>query len=132
MFACSACARASAAAVRADPSVLAVLPSSPPVATHALWTPFVERLSRGTGHDFRLRVYDRMSEFEKDITQGTPDFLFSSPLQAMVAHKTQGYLPLVRGSRLVSAAIFVREDSPIRTVDDLAGKKIAYVGSKTL
>lgn len=125
------CAPAAKAAQVKGRYVLAVLPSAPPVDTHTLWTPFVERLARDAGLDLRLKVYEKMADFERDLSRGAPDFLFSSPLQAVVAHQAQGYLPLVRGSRLVSAGIFVRTDSPIATVDDLAGKKIAFVGNKS-
>jgi len=112
--------------------VFGVLPSAPPVDTHTLWAPFIERLSREAGIGIRLKVYEKMSAFEQDLSAGVPDFIFASPLQAVVAHEAQGYLPLVRGSRLVSAEIFVRNDSPIKTVDDLAGKKIAFAGNKSL
>ena len=107
-----------------------VMPLAPPVAMHTLWVPFIERLSRDTGLDFRLKVYDKMSDFEQDISRGGPDFIFANPLQAVVAHEAQGYVPLVRGSRRVSVELFVRRDSPIRTVDDLANRKIALVGNK--
>jgi ABC-type phosphate/phosphonate transport system substrate-binding protein len=117
---------------RGAPLVFAVLPSAPPVAMHTLWFPLVARLSRETGLDLRLKVYDTMAEFEADISRGGPDFLFSSPLQAVVAHATQGYVPLVRGSTPVAVEVFVRADSPILSPGDLAGKTIAFVGSKNL
>jgi phosphonate transport system substrate-binding protein len=119
-------------AAETGPFTLAVPPAAPPVVTHTLWTPFVERLGRETGLSFRLTVYEKMSDFERAISLGTPDFLLASPLQAVVAHEAQGYVPLVRGGALVSAEVFVRWDSPIRTVDDLAQRRIAFVGSKSL
>jgi ABC-type nitrate/sulfonate/bicarbonate transport system substrate-binding protein len=38
----------------------------------------------------------------------------------------------VRGSTQLSGVIFVRRDSPIRTVRDLEGKEVAFVGAKNL
>lgn len=111
---------------------LAIMPSSPPVTIHSQWTPFVERLSGETGLKFRLKLYDRMAQFERDIWSGGPDFIFSSPIQTIVAHQTYGYSPLVRGGKNVSIGLFVRKDSPIRSVDELAGKKISFVGNKNL
>lgn len=99
---------------------------------YTLWAPFVDRLSRDIGIPLRLKVYEKMSDFERDIMQGISDFLFASPFQAVVAHEAQGYAPLVRGSRPVSAKLFVRKDSPIMTAEDLSGKKIAFVGNKNL
>lgn len=111
---------------------LAVIPSAPPITLHKQWTPFIERLSRETGLEFRLKMYSRMAEFERDIWSGSPDFIFSSPIQEVVAHKAYGYLPLLRGGRMVAIGLYVRHDSPVRSIDDLAGKKISFVGNKNL
>jgi len=112
--------------------IFAVMPSAPPVTMHTRWAPFVERLRRDTGLDFRLTVYEQMPEFEMDISKGAPDFLFANPLQEVVAHEAQGYIPLVRGGGLIAAELFVRRDSSIMSVNDLLGKKIALVGNKNL
>jgi len=111
---------------------IAVIPSAPPVTLHKQWTPLVERLSRETGLTFRLKMYERMAEFERDIWSGVPDFIFSSPIQAVVARKTNGYTPLVRGGKDIAVGLFVRKDSPIKTIDDLTGKTISFVGNKNL
>lgn len=112
---------------------LGVVPSAPPVVTHTLWAPFVERLARDTGLDFQLKVYEKMADFERDlVSPEAPDFIFANSLQIVVAHQAEGYIPLVRGGGLVWAEVFVRRDSPVRTAGDLAGKRIAFVGSKNL
>jgi phosphonate transport system substrate-binding protein len=111
---------------------IAVIPSSPPVALHRQWTPFVEFLSRETGLEFRLKLYERMAEFERDIWSGTPDFIFSSPIQTVVARQENGYVPLVRGGKEIAVGLFVRKDSPFRSINDLAGKTISFVGNKNL
>jgi phosphonate transport system substrate-binding protein len=112
---------------------LGIVPSAPPVTTYTLWAPFVERLSRETGLDFRLKVYEKMADFELDIIAPEgPDFIFVNSLQIVVAHQAQGYIPLVRGGGKVWAELFVRRDSPVKTVADLAGKRVAFVGSKNL
>lgn len=112
--------------------ILAVVPAAPPVAMHALWLPFADRLSRMTGLEFRLKHYEKMAEFERDIWSGVPDLMFSSPIQLSVAHRTSGYLPLVRARQPVAIGLFVRKDAPIRGIDDLQGKKISFVGNKNL
>ncbi|HEX8964037.1 MAG TPA: phosphate/phosphite/phosphonate ABC transporter substrate-binding protein [Rhodocyclaceae bacterium] len=121
-------------AAAADRAVytLAILPSQPAVTMNALWSPFVERLSKATGLEFRLKHYERTAEFERDIWSGMPDFIFSSPIQAVVAHVSSGYVPLVHARKPVSVGLYVREDSPIRSVDDLVGKKISFVGNKNV
>lgn len=112
---------------------LAVVPSFPPVTTYQQWTPLAERLTKETGLGFRLKLYETMGDFERDIVSPqAPDFIFANALQAVVAHQEQGYLPLVRGSGHVWVELFVPKDSPCQSVDDLAGKRIAFVGNKNL
>lgn len=111
---------------------LAILPSAPAATMNGLWTPFVKRLSKSTGLEFRLKHYQTMDEFERDVASGAPDFTFSSPIQAAAAHVANGYVPLVRARKPVAIGLFVRSDSPIRRVEDLAGRKISFVGNKNI
>ena len=62
-------------------------------------SPFVERLSRETGLDFKLKVYEKMSDFEDDMNQEAPDLIFSNPIQAAHAFKVHGYFPLCAAAR---------------------------------
>lgn len=119
-------------AAQNQPYTIAVIPSAPPVTLHKQWTPFVERLSRETGLEFRLKMYEKMAEFERDIWGGAPDIIFASPIQTVVAHKEHGYVPLVRGGKEIAIGLFVRKDSPIKSIDDLSGKNISFVGNKNL
>ncbi|MDD2900742.1 MAG: phosphate/phosphite/phosphonate ABC transporter substrate-binding protein [Desulfuromonadaceae bacterium] len=111
---------------------IAVIPSAPPVTLHRQWIPFVDRLTRETGFEFQLKMYERMADFERDIWSGTPDFIFASPIQTVVAHKANGYVPLVRGGKQISVGLFVRKDSPFKNISDLKGKTISFVGNKNL
>ena len=104
------------APAHASPSpryVIGVVPSYPPLTTHAAWSPFVERLSRETGLEITLKVYENMPDFEAAFASGATDFIFANPVQAMQAHKMQGYTPLVRANRLgVTDARFTCLPSP--------------------
>jgi len=111
---------------------ISVIPSAPPVALHRLWAPFVEHLTRETGLEFQLKMYEKMAEFERDIWGGAPDFIFSSPIQTVVARNANGYVPLVRGGKQIAVGLFVRTDSPYKTLNDLTGKSISFVGNKNL
>jgi phosphonate transport system substrate-binding protein len=111
---------------------VAVLPGAPPAVVSKRWTPVLERLARDTGIGFKLRLFDQMPEFEREIWSGGPDFIFASPVQTVVAHQGAGYMPLVRNSALVDIKLYVRQDSPVRKVDDLTGKNISFVGNKNI
>jgi phosphonate transport system substrate-binding protein len=116
----------------ADVYTIAVQPSAPPVTVHKNWTPYIERLSKATGLEFRLKLYDRTAEFERDIWTGVPDFIFSSPIQEVVARESNGYIPLVRSGKMVTLGLFVRSDSPIKSLEQLQGKKVSFVGNKAI
>jgi phosphonate transport system substrate-binding protein len=110
------------------PFVIAVLPQAPPLAMHESWNPFVERLAVRAGLPLRLKLYDDMSEFERDFLAGVPDLIFAHPAMMVDAHLRQGYVPLVRDRRPLSALLFVRKDAPFERLRDLEGKAIAFVG----
>jgi phosphonate transport system substrate-binding protein len=110
----------------------AVPPLKPLLTTHANWSPFVEQLGRETGLDFELKLYETMDEFEEDIARGRPDFAFLHSVQVVAAKTAQGYIPIVRNSRPVAGSFVVRKDSPIKSVRDLEGKTVAFVGEKNL
>lgn len=108
-----------------------VIPQAPPVAMFEKWGPLLERLSARSGATLRAKLYEDMGAFEADFQTGGPDFLFAHPVMATVAHRTQGYIPLVRDRRELSGWIFVRRDSPYQSIADLEGKRIAFVGDRS-
>lgn len=112
--------------------VFAVLPQQPPASMHALWIPLVERLERELGITIRLKLYDSMSRFEDGLKRGAGDFIFSTPPQMVIARSSQKYIPLVRGNRELAGVLFVRKDSPIKSVADLKATEIAFVGERNL
>lgn len=106
---------------------LAVIPRSPPAQTHRDWVPLTERLSRAVGARLVVRVYGDISDFESELVRGIPDFAFLNPYQQVVVGRRQGYRPLVReGRTMLTGILVVRHDSPIRTVEDLRGKTLAF------
>jgi phosphonate transport system substrate-binding protein len=111
---------------------LAVLPSVAPSLTRAQWEPFVERLSRETGLRFALRTYRRFADFEDDFSKGVPDLIFAHSVLMVEARRVKGYIPLVRGGQGLSALVFVRKDSPVKSIKDLSGGSIALVGAKNV
>jgi phosphonate transport system substrate-binding protein len=120
------------AAAGGEVYTLAVLPGAPPVAMSKRWTPVIERVTQETGIEFRLKLFDRMAEFEREIWSGAPDFIYASPIQTVVAHQGAGYIPLVRTGTLADIRLYVRQDSPYRNVADLNGQTISFVGNKNI
>lgn len=112
--------------------VFAVLPQQPPASMHALWIPLVERLERELGITIRLKLYDSMSRFEEGLKRGDGDFIFSTPPQMVIARSSQKYIPLVRGKRELAGVLFVRKDSPVKSVAELKDTEVAFVGERNL
>lgn len=116
----------------AEPFTLAVVPQQPAVTMYTNWIPLVEVLSRETGLPLKLKVFERMDDFEAAFLTGRPDFLYASPTQIVLARRAQGYIPLARGGRQIRATLFVRKDSSFREAEDLQGRLIGFVGNRNL
>jgi phosphonate transport system substrate-binding protein len=117
-------------AVAESPLLFGVIPQKPPVEMHRQWAPFVDRLSKDAGVPIRLKVYDSMSDFERDCEEGRPDLIYSHPAMLAAWKMSRGYLPLVRDSRKLSGILFVRKDARIRSAAELADRRIAFVGNR--
>jgi len=106
---------------------VAVVPQLNPETTHRNWAPFVRRVGELTGHTFQLRVYRTFDEFETDIVNGVPEFVYLNPYHQLTAHKAQGYVPIVRDSSVKLAGVLVtRSDSPIKSVRELNGRELGF------
>ena len=91
------------------------------------WKPVVERIAQDAGIKIQLQLYPSIPQFESAFLAGSPDFVYLNPYHQVMAKRAQGYIPLVRdGSSLLTGVLVVRRDSPIHTVQDLDGKKIAF------
>ena len=113
--------------VQAREYLLAVVPQLSPSATYRGWSPFAERVGREAGITLRIRVYRTFDEFEADLANGLPDLVYLNPYQEIRAHRTQGYIPLVRdGSYRLSGVLVVRQDSPLQSVRDLNGQTVGF------
>ena len=104
-----------------------VVPQLTPGALQANWAPLLEQLGRQTGLCFELRIAPTIPDFEDALLAGEPDFAFVNPYHEVMARKAQGYLPLlVDGKERLSGILTVRADSPIRSLQELDGKTLAF------
>ena len=113
--------------------IIAVVPQFSSIQTNRDWAPLLSRLEQATGYHFQLRVYEQISIFEADVSQGIPDLAFMNPYQLLIARQARGYRPLVRDSSAnLEGILVVRRDSPIKTLGDLNGKTIAFPSPNAL
>jgi phosphonate transport system substrate-binding protein len=109
----------------------AVVPQGPPEKMRALWLPLLARLSAATGIPLELQVHAKVEDFQADLAAGKIDLAHANPVQAIHAHRAEGYRPFVRDDTILRGIFFVAADSPYRTVDSLAGQEVAFVAPWT-
>lgn len=90
------------------------------------WKPLLDRISAQTGLKLNLRFYPSIPDFETAFLAGEPDFAFMNPYHVVMAHRAQGYIPLVADKKPLSGILVVAAQGPIAQIQDLDGKKIAF------
>lgn len=91
----------------------------------SIWQPIVDTLEQKTGLKFDLVTSLSVSDYESDVLKGQYDFIYLNPYMMPVVGQSPGYLPLVRDSEALHGILVVRNDSPLRKVEDLRGKTLA-------
>ncbi|MEJ2608657.1 MAG: phosphate/phosphite/phosphonate ABC transporter substrate-binding protein [Candidatus Thiodiazotropha sp.] len=98
-----------------------------------IWRPILNELERRTGLTFNLKGSSKIPVFEHKYIEGAYDFAYMNPYHMLKAHDSQGYLPLVRdGGRMLKGILVVSKDSPIKSVQELAGKHVAFPAPNAL
>lgn len=98
-----------------------------------IWRPILDELEHRTGFTFKLVGSPKIPVFEKKLRQGDYDFAYMNPYHLLLAHDAQGYVPLVRdGGRMLKGILVVPKESPIQSVKELAGKRIAFPSPNAL
>jgi phosphonate transport system substrate-binding protein len=126
---CLALALGLPATARAQPRSswsLAVVPQFPLVEIHRDWNPLLERLERDSGIRLELKSAATIPKFEAEVLAGQADFAYLNPYHQVMAHRAQGYVPMVRDSQPLSGILVVRKDDPIRSVQELDGREIGF------
>ena len=104
-----------------------IVPQLPPVVMQQAWGPLLKRLSQETGYHFVLDIPPSIPAFEALLLKGIPDFVFTNPYLIVATHKRQNYIPLVRSdAMLLQGYLVVRKDSPIKSIQELKGKAMAF------
>jgi len=99
------------------------------------YLPFLNYLEQKTGYRFKLRFTPRDGKIVDDLGKGIIQFAAIGAVSYIQAADKYNVKPLVRGLNIENKAeyqsmIIVRSNSPIRKLDDLRGKRLAF-GSRT-
>jgi len=100
---------------------------------YKIWRPILDKLEAATGLHFTLRGSPSIPAFESEFIAGAFDFAYMNPYHISPARNRQGYIPLVRDvGRRLQGILVVRKDSPIRSVQQLAGRVVAFPSPNAL
>ncbi len=118
----------SCAGVRADEGTYSfgVLNQQSPALTAARWNPILRYLAGKTGLAFQLHMGKTVQETDAMMGRGEFDFMFTNH-NFQSEYLGVGYKVFARwGGEPIHGVIAVAEDSPLRHLDDLAGKTVAF------
>lgn len=99
-----------------------------------MYVPLLNYLERTTGYKFRLRVFPQDVDIAREISQGQVQFAIIGPLSSLQTEK-YGAKSLVigitdNGTFSYRAMIVTQPGSPIKSIQDLRGRTLAF-GSRT-
>lgn len=98
-----------------------------------IWNPIINEIEKNTGYKFKLIGSPTIPDFEREFNAGRFDFAYMNPYHILLAEKNQGYIPLVRDNgRKLHGILVMRNDSNIKSVKDLDGKKVAFPAPNAL
>lgn len=91
--------------------------------------PLVKYLAHATGHPVELQLSSSLDDAVKSLTSGQTDVAYLTPVAFIKARQASGVRALVKPLTLGKASfnlmIVVQQDSPIKLVSELAGKRFA-------
>jgi len=98
-----------------------------------IWTPILKEIKKETGISLRFLGAKDIPTFEKRLNEGAYDFAYMNPYHLIVANRSQGYSPLLKDNmKKLYGIVVVRKDSPIKSVSELNGKRVAYPAPNAL
>lgn len=99
----------------------------------SIWSPILKRVEDIAGVKFKLTGSPNIPKFEKQFLAGDFDFAYMNPYHLIIANNSQGYTPFLKDTgRKLFGIIVVRKDSPIQSIKELNGKKIAFPAPNAL
>lgn len=107
-----------------------------PAVMHKRLTPLTKYLSKVLNRPVSLKLSPNMGAAIKDAADGTVDLAYLTPVAYLKAHEKGGAeliaKTVTKGKASFKLMVVVREDSPIKTVQDLVGKSFAFGDEKAL
>lgn len=94
---------------------------------YSSWAPILDKVGLDTQQCFEIKIPATIPDFENAVLSGQADYAFMNPYHAVMAHRAQGYIPLIADdSKKLDGIIVVRKDSPIKNITELNNQKMAF------
>jgi len=94
--------------------------------TYTQWSPVLDRVGKSAELCFDLIVPATIPQFETDLANGRPDFVFMNPYHVVMKWREHQYVPLVASSEPIFGVLTVKKDSKYIALKDLSYGKIAF------
>lgn len=115
-----------------DPLVLGIFPRRNAKETIKLFQPITDYLSQQLGRRVQLVTGKNFESFWQDVIDKRFDIVHYNQYDYIVSHKLYDYQVILKneefGSATIAGSIWVRNDSDIKSITDLKGKKVAFGG----
>ena len=91
------------------------------------WAPLLRQISQDSGLALRFRTTPDIPSFESCLAKGVFDIAYMNPYHYSVFHETAGYVAFARArNEELEGLLVVKRDSPIQSLEQLAGSRIAF------
>jgi phosphonate transport system substrate-binding protein len=110
----------------AEPLKVYIVPQLTASQTYTRWGPLLDQIGKNMEQCFDLIVPVSIPQFEADLANGRPDFVFMNPYHMAMKWRNHQYIPLVASSEPIFGVITVRRDSKQNALKDLSGSKIGF------
>lgn len=97
-----------------------------------IWQPIMDQLSQATECRVDLMGSENIPDFESKFSVGKFDIAYMNPYHAVMAHKAQGYEPVMRSASNLQGVLVVKQDSSIKSVKELQGQPVAFPSPNAL
>lgn len=105
---------------------LGVFPHLPPRQLEKVFAPIAARLGKAIGRKVKLRSSSTYEKFMENLDGGSYDIVFVQPFDYIHIADSMNYKPLATRNELLAAILVVAKDSPIKNLEQLRNKKIAF------
>lgn len=107
--------------------IFAIVPQQPPGKLIASWAPVIHHLELESGVNLRLGTKRNIPTFEEACASADFDFVYMNPVHYINFHKEAGYTSIAKArDNKIRGIVVVRKDSPVKKLQELDGKKLAF------